>query len=261
MHSPLDVLTLDAVFFDLYGTLVIDTNMADANEQWTQLLGAFLRERGAVDIDDAALFRAFWAKPMPQKRGAVTPFVLRLTEFAEEVGGVVDELEAEPLADALCRVWQGFLPIADDAFNVLRRVGESHRVAVVSNFGHPPHVRHFLHEAGIGEVLEEIVVSGDYPFEKPDPRLLLEACTSIGVEPENTAYVGDSIVDYRAATNADMTPIRIKRNENRRRWPDDGLPNRFEATDRELEDRVTGGELHQIASLSQLLPLADEAGM
>ncbi len=39
-------------------------------------------------------------------------------------------------------------------------------------------------------------------FHKPDPRAITQVCESLGVKPEDTIYVGDSIVDARCALDA-----------------------------------------------------------
>lgn len=48
-----------------------------------------------------------------------------------------------------------------------------------------------------------VVVGGDRGLPgKPDPATLLEACTLLGVDPGGCVYVGDSLVDVRAARSA-----------------------------------------------------------
>ena len=50
---------------------------------------------------------------------------------------------------------------------------------------------------------EEAIVGGDGPFaRKPDPAGLRHLGSRIGVPPEATLLVGDSIIDWRAARNA-----------------------------------------------------------
>lgn len=248
---------ISAVFFDLYGTLVVDNRMNRANERWALRLGERIEASGAEAPPAEELFRAFWGKPMPPGGRSATPFVARLGEFFGELGASLPPTEAPSTADELCAVWQQSLPIAEDAVRVIGSLRDRYRVAVVSNFGHPPHVRALLAAEGIDGHLDALIISGDYPFEKPDPRLLLEGCREVRSDPEETVYVGDSIVDYRAAVAAGITPILIRRLQSRPRWPDDGRPDPFAVTDRELEHRVREGALVQVSSLSEVPPAVE----
>ena len=45
---------------------------------------------------------------------------------------------------------------------------------------------------GLLYVFDEILVSGDYPAEKPDKELFLIACEKLGIEPAEAVYVGDN---------------------------------------------------------------------
>ena len=222
---------------------------------WTRQLGECLRARGAKTITDADLFLAFWSKPMPDKQDESTPFMRRLSDFAVELGGTLSTSETGALADELCDTWQTKLPLAADALHVFTELNGRHKTAVVSNFGHPPHVRRYLKAVGIADRTDGILVSGDYPFAKPDPRLLLEACKDLTVDPERGIYVGDSIVDYRASVGARMVPVLIRRDADRKRWPDDGRPSRFAETDKELEEQVSRGELIGVSSLTEILDI------
>jgi len=44
---------------------------------------------------------------------------------------------------------------------------------------------------------------------KPDPRVLLEIVTGMGVTPERTLFVGDSGIDMQTAVNAGMVPLGV----------------------------------------------------
>lgn len=245
-----------AVFFDLYGTLVVDQEMGRASEGWANRL----REHLDSEIEPEQLFRAFWSEPMPFVDGGVTPFAQRLIGFCGEHGLELPPRRAVEIADELCTVWQSRLSLAEDAIPIIRSLADEYTVAVVSNFGHPPHVRRYLEAVEVSPLLDTLIVSGDYPFEKPDPRILLAACNEVGISPEETTYIGDSIVDYRAATAAGITPIQIRRRAKRVRWPDDGRPNPFSETDLELDRLVAGGSLIRIADLNEMPEALEKLG-
>ena len=50
-----------------------------------------------------------------------------------------------------------------------------------------------LHQAGILDYVDPIIVSGDYGYRKPDPRLFQLAIDALGVPAENILYVGNDM--------------------------------------------------------------------
>lgn len=58
-------------------------------------------------------------------------------------------------------------------------------------------------QLGLGEWVRESLGPEDVSGRpKPDPAMLLEACRRLGVQPEETVYVGDMIVDVQAGKAA-----------------------------------------------------------
>ncbi len=181
-----------AVLFDLDGTLV------DSLEDIADALNAVLREQGypthAVDAYRALVgggARELVRRALPPVDDATfAPIFARFRAyFAEHL--VVRSRPYPGIADMI---------------EELRRA----RVAlgVVSN---KPH-------AAAREVVERLFPS--HPFEvvlgqregiphKPDPRGLLEALASLGVDARDALFVGDSDVDVWTATNAGAIPVAV----------------------------------------------------
>lgn len=66
-----------------------------------------------------------------------------------------------------------------------------------------------LIQAGLAEYFA-VVVSGDtLPVKKPDPRPLLHACEQLGVAPEQTVVIGDSMNDVQAGRNAGLFVLAV----------------------------------------------------
>ena len=108
-----------------------------------------------------------------------------------------------------------FFPDIIPTLNVLK---QKHRIAVLSN---NPHLEREKNRLGLDEWFE-LCMSAAFTTPKPHPNAFLDACTQLGVAPEKTWYVGDSIrADARGALAAGLTPIWVDRwNDN---WHD--LPN------------------------------------
>ena len=66
----------------------------------------------------------------------------------------------------------------------------------------------FLEHVGLAKYFDVIVDSRVFGIEKPDPRIFLHACATLGVEPGHTLYIGDVYdVDAVGARRAGLTPI------------------------------------------------------
>ena len=79
------------------------------------------------------------------------------------------------------------------------------RMGVVSNIISTSLVPHLLNEYGIAQYMECMVMSSGTGIRKPDPRIFHIAMEQMGVMPEETGYVGDTISrDVLGARNAHL---------------------------------------------------------
>ena len=63
--------------------------------------------------------------------------------------------------------------------------------------------------AGIGELIDLAVCSGDTPAHKPDPAPVLLALDRLGVAPAAAVVAGDTVVDIEAARGAGVTAVGV----------------------------------------------------
>ena len=66
-----------------------------------------------------------------------------------------------------------------------------------------------LEQAGLMDCFEEIVTARDVTSRKPDPEGLLLCMERMGVRPDETVYVGDSVADVQASHAAGMYAIGV----------------------------------------------------
>jgi putative hydrolase of the HAD superfamily len=89
-----------------------------------------------------------------------------------------------------------------------------HRLAVVSDaqsaYGLPE-----LQAVGLARYFKPIVISGDYGYRKPDPRLFQAALSELEVRPEEAIFVGnDRFRDVLGARQVGMKTILFCPNGN-----------------------------------------------
>ena len=66
-----------------------------------------------------------------------------------------------------------------------------------------------LERAGLRELLDVVITTGDAPRRKPAPDPLLEGARRVGVPAKHCIYVGDSHVDIRAGRAAGMRTVAV----------------------------------------------------
>ena len=110
----------------------------------------------------------------------------------------------------------------DDAADTLSYLQSKYKLCVITN-GPSLGQRKKLEVCGLDRFFakENIIVSGDYDYGKPDVRIFQQACRSLGVKPEESVYIGDIYAnDVQGSSQAGMTPIWMWTAGNRRQSTD-----------------------------------------
>jgi putative hydrolase of the HAD superfamily len=123
------------------------------------------------------------------------------------------EDEAEQLARA---VYDEFgkperWAVFDDVAPALRRLRDGGvKVGVVSNWD--GRLQHLLEGLALAPLLDTVVSSANVGLHKPDPRIFALACDRLGVEPAESAHVGDHFYsDVLGARAAGLHAVMIDR--------------------------------------------------
>ena len=199
-------MTINGIFFDLYGTLLVYENMDVAWADWLKTLHAQLRSRGfTLSIESLAkACDQFFSKSEP------TPRQLNLTVFEQRIQNLCFDLKLNPtsedikeIANKVVNAWQKHISLDPEAHPVLHTLQQhSKKLALVSNFDHPPHAHSVLSKHGLTPYFDSVVISGEVGIKKPDPRIFDTAFEQTGMKPEEVIYVGDTEDDVKAARAA-----------------------------------------------------------
>lgn len=217
--------TIKAVFFDFDGTL------GNREKYAYECVREILKE--VVDVKDPIEFEAIVQDWMLwDEQGNIKK--KHIWEMLENKYGIVLPKEApDRYWDA--RLWK-YTVLFDDAMDTLNYLKEKYILGIITN-GPSDGQRNKVKQSGVDQIIpmENVIVSGDYPFAKPDPRIFLEACHKLGVKPEESVYVGDIYAnDVLGSYRAKMNPIWI--------WT---LGNRAQNTDIPM--------IHSLSELKNLL--------
>ena len=242
-------MTINGIFFDLYGTLLVYGNMDAAWSDWLKALHAQLKLRGLTcSIESLAkTCDQFYSKSEP------TPRQHNLTVFEQRIQNLCFDLklnltveEIKVTANRVANAWQKHISLDPEVHSVLHTLHRSKKLALVSNFDHPPHVHSVLNTLGLTPYFDSIVISAEVGIKKPDPGIFDSAFEQTGLKPEEVIYVGDTEDDTTAARAAGMVPIHIQRDNEGNAFDFSVNKHNLAQTEASLDVRI-------ITKLSELL--------
>lgn len=85
-----------------------------------------------------------------------------------------------------------YLRPAPEVLSMLRRLRQRYMLALITN-GDSASQWEKIHRSDMETLFDCILVSGDLPWEKPDPEIFYSACKYLGVEPRQCAIIGDKL--------------------------------------------------------------------
>ncbi len=217
------------VFFDLYGTLLRYGNMEAAGESWFHAIRRELIASGRA-FDEETLIRLceeFLLQPEPPVQDdGLTVYERRM----RELGLALELEELRRITVASVAAWHAHTPLDREAKSVLGELQGRYKLALISNFDHPPHVHRLLDELALRPFFDAVVVSGDAGVKKPDPAIFTPALEQTGLVADEALFVGDSPEDDVAgAKAAGLRPVLIRRSLGadgspaKPEWTEDGV--------------------------------------
>lgn len=246
-------MSIDGVFFDLYGTLILNDSSLAARNNWKNCFSSIIENYG-IDLTNQKfdlIANIFWSEVITNCP-EMTPFENRINSFFERFNTHLDRREISSLASTMCRAWQKELPLDPSAVQLLNSLWNHKKMGIVSNFDHPPHIYETLNLLGISKYFDVIVISGDVGVKKPDPKIFETALEKIGLKSTNVIHIGDSIVDYEAATSANIKSVIIRRKGQQEVEISDRIKEKYAESDRYLEEIAEKGQINIIDNLLSL---------
>lgn len=206
-----------SVFFDLDLTLIDNSGVVDTIGRTCADIAA---HHGDIDVDrlmaaNAEAWRAFW--PTVQEtwvlgRMATTEVVGETWRRALASMGLDDQELANVALEAHLRhepAGHRLYPDAVRTLKAIRRRGVP--TALITN-GASDLQRAKLRQAGIEELFDELVISGEVGRAKPDAAIFEMALERLSAEPHETWHVGDSLEhDIAGARAAGINAVWINR--------------------------------------------------
>lgn len=118
--------------------------------------------------------------------------------FASAAAVMLEPEQAVALELCFAAEWSEPVAAVDGAAEMLARLAVDHRLAVVSNTHSTHLVPDLLERFGLGDSVDEVVLSADVGVRKPNATIYERALAAVGVEANDAVFVGDSLeADYR----------------------------------------------------------------
>jgi 2-haloalkanoic acid dehalogenase type II len=199
---------IKAVFLDFGGTLAYGEIDWDEYHRSVRIL---LASRGH-NIESKRLKKAVVASLEELRRHRAKGLEKTNEEVYESVlrklGIPSDDDTLETIHDTFKKHYiSTFYPCAEET---LKKLAERYKLALISNtMSDQP--REMLEETGMDGLFEVIICSRDLGIRKPNPDIFKHVLDEVGVSPEETVHVGDSVeADMEGASDSGITPIWIR---------------------------------------------------
>jgi putative hydrolase of the HAD superfamily len=212
-------MSIQGIFFDLYGTLLVYGNMKKAWSDWLSMFYHLLKKQG-LNISEESFSQecdGFFSTTAPANdEDNLTVLERRIQRLCQRLSHQLRKEELNHIADTIADAWQTHISIDPEAVPVLTILKRNKKmVGLVSNFDHPPHVRRILSNNGLENIFDTTIISSEVGVKKPDPAIFSFALEQTGLSQDEVAYVGDTEEDVAGAIAAGIHPIFIARSVNR----------------------------------------------
>ncbi len=206
---------IKGIFFDLNGTLLSYGNLDKANQDHEDAIYIYFTERSksiSREKFDFYVKNYFDIQTPEEFNQELSLFEYKLQQLAFQVELSLNEDELHELAMRSIRAWEVHHPLDNDSHRILNQLQSQYKIALITDFDHPPYIHHILHKYNLNKFFKIIVISADVGVKKPHPEMFNKALEEAQLSANEVVYVGDSVEhDICGALNVGMIPIQIDR--------------------------------------------------
>jgi putative hydrolase of the HAD superfamily len=250
-------LLLKGLFFDLCGTLLVYGDMDTAWEEWLETGYSFFKKSGLKLIHEEfqeacdGIFNK--SEPSPENDG-LTVYERRIKRLCLEVGHSMSVSQIQATATATISAWDNHMYLDPDCLPVLDALKRNKKLALITNFDHPPYIELALQKHGLKTYFSEVIISSLVGLNKPDPEIFQLALRKTGFKASDVVHVGDSLEDdVKGAKSAGIRAVFIQRS------PGSGAPTtdyqNQAGGNKVILDNMVGPNITTIRRLSELLEM------
>ena len=101
--------------------------------------------------------------------------------------------------------------VNDGLVEIIKKLKPKYKIALISNY--PAHLREKLHKQNLTELFDEIIISGEVGYQKPQPEIFMLLCEKLHITPSELIFIDDSKKSLEGALTIGYTPILYKNNQ------------------------------------------------
>lgn len=209
---------VDAVFFDLFDTLLLLENVEAYYEPCLKAMHKFLLKKGIKATYDRfqRVYFEIRDKFYSESRESLEEphFNVRVAQTLEKLG--YDFKASDPAFSGATRAFADefarHVKLDEDAVYVLQRLHQKYKLGLISNFGIPECGRKLLDTFGLKGYFDLIVISAEVNQRKPSPKIFEKALRRLKVDASRAVFVGDMVeLDVLGPQKVGMKTVLIKR--------------------------------------------------
>jgi putative hydrolase of the HAD superfamily len=203
---------IKAIGFDLFNTLIFarQETLGDAMDRLVQSLS-----HDGVSLDFNAFRQAYRDAVMKFVReagadGRETHNRFWISAALNAIGYTAspDDTRISRAVEAYFSAFYDHCRLIPDTLEMLNRLNRRFRLALLSNFTHPPAARGIMERLGLAPFFNIVLISGDLGYRKPHPSVFSKLIERLGVEGCEVLYIGDDpIADVAGARQAGINPV------------------------------------------------------
>jgi putative hydrolase of the HAD superfamily len=230
-------MSIKGILFDLYGTL-IDIETDESMEEIYRGIAHFLTYQGIYlhrwDVRDL-----YYRIMKEQKERSTEEHpeieVVSIWDTFLRQQGMESAVSRKELAMTLAQLYRGIsrkrLQLYPSVKGTLDELKSTHALALISD-AQPCYAFPEIRAVSLDGYFDPIIISAEYGFRKPDPRLIQEALQRMSLTPEEVLYVGNDMYrDIYGANRLGIKTIHFVANQGARSYGDttaDYVVTRFE---------------------------------
>ena len=210
---------IDTIYFDNWNTLVQAPDLMRRGSS-TEVFHRYLIEQG-IDLPYEMLVEAYVPVARAQERvaeeaGHREPDYRQRLEVVFSKLGIEDSVRHSYGAwDYYLRLWPEQTTYFPGVPEMLRKLKESYKLGVITNYMDGPTCREVFDKLGFNEVFDSLVVSKELGYLKPAGILFETAMRETGSVPGNCVMVGDTYsADVVGGNRAGMRTVLVDLYDN-----------------------------------------------
>ncbi len=191
-------MSIKGILFDLYGTL-IDIETDESMEEIYRGIAHFLTYQG-IYVHRGEVRDLYYRIMKEQKEQSTEEHpeidVVSIWDAFLRQQGMVSAVARKHLATTLAQLYRGIsrkrLQLYPSVKVVLDELKPTYALALISD-AQPCYALPEIRAVSLGGYFDPIIISADYGFRKPDPRIIQEALQRMSLLPEEVLCVGNDM--------------------------------------------------------------------